>query len=95
MRVHQQPEIGVVALVVLDHGVAEPGEIVLVCCLVGLLLPQRRVGGGLFGKAADHEIELDRHRLFGPERAVVVEHGHPLRHGDEVGAAFVRDGFHE
>ncbi len=46
---------------------------------LGMRRPQRL-------HAVDDERELRVHRLLGPERAVVVEHGDALRLGHEVGA---------
>ena len=45
-RAHQQPQIVVVTLIVLDHRLAEPGEVVFVRRLERLLLAQRRIGLG-------------------------------------------------
>src|SRR6478736_9183557 len=69
----QDPDVAVVARVVLVHQPAEPGEVLLVRGLPRLLLAQRRRLFGHRGKAAQDEVGLDRHRLLAPEGAVVVE----------------------
>ena len=40
--------------------------------------------------AVGHEVKLDRHRLFAPERAVVVIHGDAFGDGHEIGRAGLR-----
>ena len=45
--------------------------------------------------AIEREQELKRHRLLGPERAVVVERRDAFGHGHEVGAALLGDPGHE
>ena len=40
---HEQPEIRIVAVILLGHGVAEPGEVLLVGGFPGVLLLQRRI----------------------------------------------------
>ena len=70
--------VAVVAVVVLDHRLAEPGVVLSLRGHPGLLVPQRRVLLGHLGQPLEDEPELDRHRLLTPQRAVVVEHGDPL-----------------
>ena len=84
----ERPHVGVVAGVVLDHHLAEPGIVALVRGLPGLLLAESRVGLGHLVQPAQDEVGLDRHRLLAPERAVVVEHRDPLlrRHAVRVHA---------
>ena len=79
----QRPHVGVVARVVLGHERAEPGVVALVGGLPRLALAQLRVRLRHLDEAAKDEVELDRHRLLAPQRAVVVEHRDPLldRHG--------------
>jgi hypothetical protein len=43
----------------------------------------------------EREEELEVHRLFGPERAVVVEDGDAFRDRHKIGRAFRRDARHE
>ncbi len=74
--------VGVVAGVVLGHQRAEPGVVVLGDGLPRLAL--RAASGsavGHLGEAAEDEVELDRHRLLAPQRAVVVEHRDALLDG--------------
>ena len=47
------------------------------------------------GIPIDHELELKVDRLLGPQRAVVVEGGDPLRRRHEILRAFRRHGVHE
>jgi hypothetical protein len=77
-RFHEQGHVRVIAAVVLDHRCAEPAEVALVGRLPGLLVAQRRVGLGHLREPPEDEVELDRHRLLAPQRAVVVEGGDPL-----------------
>nr|WP_292715122.1 hypothetical protein [Mesorhizobium sp.] len=42
-------------------------------CLERLALPHRRVGLRQFGQALEGKEKLHRHRLFAPQRAVIVE----------------------
>jgi hypothetical protein len=50
-----------------------------------------RVGGGLLAQPREDEQRLDVGRLLAPERAVVVEDGDPLRRGDVLRPALLRD----
>ena len=63
---------------------AEPAVVALVGGLPGLALAQRRVGLGHLDEPAQDEVELDRHRLLAPQRAVVVEHRHALLDRDRL-----------
>ncbi len=82
-------------MVVLDHRLAQPAEVVLVGRLVRLLLAQRRVGLGQLGESAQREVELNRDRLLRPQRAVVVERGDAFLRGDETSTTLLRDGVDE
>jgi len=75
---HEQPEIRIVAVVMLGHGVAEPGEVLLVGRFPGVLLLQRRILDRLLGKPAQGEIELHRHWMLRPEGTIVIENGDAL-----------------
>ena len=66
--------VGVVARVVLGHEPRQPGVVPLVGGLPRLPVAQRRVRLGHLDEPAQDEVELDRHRLLAPQRAVVVEH---------------------
>ena len=90
-RTHQQAQVAVVAVVVLDHRLTEPAQVVLVRRLVRLLVAQLRVGLGHLGESPQREVELDRDRLLRPQRAVVVERGDAFLWGDEPDATFLRD----
>ena len=70
----QDLHLGLVARVVLCHDRAHPVVVAFVGGLPGLALAQRRVRLGHLHEPAQDEVELDRHRLLAPERAVVVEH---------------------
>jgi hypothetical protein len=70
---HQGRDVGVIALIVLGDGIAQPLQVALERRLVRLFVPQRRVGLGLRSESAHQEVELDVHRLLAPQRAVVVE----------------------
>ena len=43
----------------------------------------------------EHEAGLDGHRLFDPQRAVIVEHGDPIDRPHEIGVANGRHARHE
>jgi hypothetical protein len=88
-------QVAVVAVVVLDHRLAEPTEVLLVGRLERLLLAQCRIGFGQLGEATQREVELDRDRLLGPQGAVVVDDGDALLRGDEPAAVGVGDGIDE
>jgi hypothetical protein len=84
----QHLHVAVVAGVVLGDDLAEPVIVPGVGGLPRLPVAERLVLVGHGGQALEDEAELDRHRLLAPQRAVVVEHGHPLgrRHvADPVG----------
>jgi hypothetical protein len=70
---------------------AEPPQIALVCRLVRLLRPQRGIALGNLSEAADGEVKLDNQRLFGPQRAVIVEDGNTGGRFDVIGAALLCD----
>jgi hypothetical protein len=55
-----------------------------------LLGPPLGVLGRQRFDAIDDEEELEIHRLFGPQAAVVVEHGDPLGRRNEVGRTLAR-----
>jgi len=80
----QDPHVGVVPRVVLDHDRTEPTEVALEGGLPRLTVAQLRLSRGHLDEAAEDEVELDRHGLLAPQRAVVVEHRDPFldRHGD-------------
>lgn len=60
-RAHQQPEIVVVTVVVLHHGVTQPVHVLLVGRLPRLAVPERGGVLGHLGQPAEGEVELDRH----------------------------------
>jgi hypothetical protein len=74
--------VGVVAGVVLLHELAEPGVVALVGGLPGLALAQPGICLSHLDEPAQDEVELDRHRLLTPQRAVVVEHGQAILDGN-------------
>ena len=52
--------------------------VTFVGCFPGLSVAQLGISPGHLREAAEDEIELDRHRLLAPQRAVVVEYGDAL-----------------
>ena len=54
----EQHRIGIVALIMLGNGVAEPVQVALECGLVGLLFTQAGIVVGLLGEAPQQEVEL-------------------------------------
>ena len=87
----KQAKVGVVTVVVLDHGLGQPVVVALDCCLVGLPTPQRGIRRSELRQPEQREVELDRDRLLAPQRPVVVEHRHPLGGSDEPVPALVGD----
>jgi hypothetical protein len=75
----------------LGHHRAQPAVVAFVRGLPGLALTQCGFGLGHRREPAEDEVELDRHRLLAPQRAVVVEHGEAIldRHG--LGAVLTAD----
>ena len=73
----QDLQHGIIAVVVLGDRVGEPRQVTGRGGGVGLLLPQRRVGGRLFGQPTHQEVQLDVCRFLHPQRAVVIEDGDP------------------
>jgi hypothetical protein len=80
---HEDAEVGVIAAVVLDHRRPERAVVLGQRRSVRLVVGEAGVGLGLVGHAVEREVELDRDRLLGPQRAVVVEDGDPLGVGHE------------
>jgi hypothetical protein len=66
--------VGVVTGVVLIHQGTEPAVVTLGYSLPWLPFSQLRPLGHHLRQAPQDEVELDRHRLLAPQRAVVVEH---------------------
>ena len=87
---HQHTQVAVVAVVVLRDRVAQPGVVLLVGGLPGLLRAQRLVLLRHLGEPHQDEAELDRHRLLAPEGAVVVVDRDSLGGRDIVRPAFGR-----
>jgi hypothetical protein len=85
----QHRQLAVVALVVPGYEVAQPAVVLVIGGLPGLARAQLGVLVGHGGQAAQDEVELDRHRLLAPQRAVVVEDGHQLLRRNEAGGALV------
>jgi hypothetical protein len=70
--------VGVVTGVVLIHQGTEPAVVTLGYSLPWLPFSQLRPLGHHLRQAPQDEVELDRHRLLAPQRAVVVEHRNPF-----------------
>ena len=94
-RSHQRFQVGVVTLVVLGDGIAQPLQVAGVGGLVRLLSAQRRVRLGLLLESPEQKVELDVHRLLAPQRAVVVEHRDTLPRLNVIRPAFGADPAHE
>jgi hypothetical protein len=98
MAAGQDLDVGLVARVVLCQDRAQPAVVLLVGGLPRLALPQSGVGLGHLQESAQDEVKLDRHRLFTPQRAVVVEHRQAIldRHRlSPVAAADAWDELHD
>ena len=89
------PGVRVVALVVLRERGTEPVIVALVRRLPGLALAKGCVGRCLGGEAAEDVVELDRHRLLGPQGPVVVEYGDAFGRCHEIGSTRGRDAIDE
>jgi hypothetical protein len=77
----EQPQVGVIAGVVLIHQRTEPAVVAFGHCFPGLLRNELGLRRRHLREASQDEIQLDRHRLLAPQGAIVVEHRHPFLRG--------------
>ena len=87
----QNRDVRVVAGVVVGHHLPEPAVVPLERGLERLALLQLGLVLRHRHEAPQDEVELDRHWLLTPQRAVVVEGGDPLGRRHVAAAALIRD----
>lgn len=81
----EQPQVGVVASVVLVDRFAEPGQLSGDRGVIGLLFGERRICSRGRLPLPEQVVQLGRHGLLSPQGAVVVEDRHSHTRLDEAG----------